>query len=281
MASVRGHGLAAVTGCGHSGIINILRHIRGLTGAARIHAVLGGFHLSGTAFEPIIGAHLRCVRRVLARLPGAGALHRPAGQPRARRALPRSVHPERRRNAVRVRRGRRLIMSQPSNTVTIEAWNGLHFDRFVRFRDIVTTGLSAHGEHGLRLHPPRPGDRTLDVGCGFGDTTRQLAELVGPRGEVVGVDAAPRFIDTARREAAQAGVANARFLVAAIQACELDGGLDYVSRASGRCSSPIQWSPHETCGRRSSPVAASAWRGGDASSTTTGCTAPSWSSSGP
>ena len=42
-------------GCGHSGIINILRHIRGLAGADRIHAVLGGFHLAGTAFEPIIG----------------------------------------------------------------------------------------------------------------------------------------------------------------------------------------------------------------------------------
>ena len=55
VASVRGRGLAAVTGCGRSGIINILRHIRGLTGADRIHAVLGGFHLSGTAFEPIVG----------------------------------------------------------------------------------------------------------------------------------------------------------------------------------------------------------------------------------
>jgi hypothetical protein len=71
-------------------------------------------------------------------------------------------------------------MSQPSNSVTIEAWNGLHFDRFVRFRDIVTTGLSAHGEHGLRLHPPPPGDRTLDVGCGFVDTTS------GTRRESVG-----------------------------------------------------------------------------------------------
>ena len=29
---------------------------------------------------------------------------------------------------------RRLIMSQPSNTVTIEAWNGVLFDRFVRLR---------------------------------------------------------------------------------------------------------------------------------------------------
>ena len=114
------------------------------------------------------------------------------------------------------------------NERTIEAWNGVLFDRFLRFRDIVTTGLGAHGDHALRLHPPRPGDRALDVGCGFGDTTRRLAELVGPHGEAVGVDAAPRFIDAARREVAQAAVANARFLVADIEACELDRGFDYV-----------------------------------------------------
>jgi ubiquinone/menaquinone biosynthesis C-methylase UbiE len=123
-----------------------------------------------------------------------------------------------------VRRG--AVVS--SNEVTIEAWNGVLFERFVRFRDILTTGLSAHGEQALRLQPPRPGDLALDVGCGFGDTTRRLAELVGPQGEAVGVDAAQRFIDVARREAAQAGVANARFLVADVQACELDGGFDYV-----------------------------------------------------
>jgi ubiquinone/menaquinone biosynthesis C-methylase UbiE len=115
-----------------------------------------------------------------------------------------------------------------SNERTIEAWNGVLFDRFLRFRDIVTTGLGAHGDHALRLHPPRPGDRALDVGCGFGDTTRRLAELVGPEGEAVGVDAAQRFIDAARRETAQAGVANARFIANDVQACELDGGFDYV-----------------------------------------------------
>jgi SAM-dependent methyltransferase len=97
----------------------------------------------------------------------------------------------------------------------------------VRYRDIVTTGLGAHGERGLRAHPPRPGDRVLDLGCGFGDTTRRLAELVGPEGEVVGVDAAARFIDVARREAAEAELANARFLVADVQASELDGAFDY------------------------------------------------------
>jgi SAM-dependent methyltransferase len=114
-----------------------------------------------------------------------------------------------------------------SNEVAIEAWNGVLFDRFVRFRHIVTTGLGAHGIQGLRLHPPRPGDRALDLGCGFGDTTRQLAGLVGPGGEAVGVDAAERFVDAARREAAEEGIANARFLVADVQACELGGGFDY------------------------------------------------------
>jgi 7,8-dihydropterin-6-yl-methyl-4-(beta-D-ribofuranosyl)aminobenzene 5'-phosphate synthase len=55
VAIVRGHGLVVLTGCGHSGIINILRYARKITGENRIHAVLGGFHLSGRAFESIIG----------------------------------------------------------------------------------------------------------------------------------------------------------------------------------------------------------------------------------
>lgn len=55
VARVRGHGLVVLTGCGHSGIINVLRYVRKLTGEDRLHAVLGGFHLSGKAFEPIIG----------------------------------------------------------------------------------------------------------------------------------------------------------------------------------------------------------------------------------
>jgi 7,8-dihydropterin-6-yl-methyl-4-(beta-D-ribofuranosyl)aminobenzene 5'-phosphate synthase len=55
VAMVRGHGLVVLTGCGHSGIVNILRYVQKLTGENRIHAVLGGFHLGGRAFEPIIG----------------------------------------------------------------------------------------------------------------------------------------------------------------------------------------------------------------------------------
>src|SRR5947207_6878184 len=100
------------------------------------------------------------------------------------------------------------------NEETTVAWDGPLYDRFVQFRDIVTTGLGAHGEEALRLFPPLPGQRILDIGCGFGDTTQRIAELVGPTGEAVGVDVAPRFIAAAEQEAAAAEISNARFMAA-------------------------------------------------------------------
>jgi 7,8-dihydropterin-6-yl-methyl-4-(beta-D-ribofuranosyl)aminobenzene 5'-phosphate synthase len=54
IVNVAGKGLVVLTGCGHAGVVNILRHARRLTGVERIHAVIGGFHLTGKAFEPII-----------------------------------------------------------------------------------------------------------------------------------------------------------------------------------------------------------------------------------
>ncbi len=54
IANVAGKGLVVLTGCGHAGIINILRHARRLAGLDRIYAVIGGFHLGGPMFEQII-----------------------------------------------------------------------------------------------------------------------------------------------------------------------------------------------------------------------------------
>lgn len=53
---VRDKGLVVLTGCGHSGIVNIVRHAQTLTGEQRVHAVIGGFHLGGPLFEPSIPA---------------------------------------------------------------------------------------------------------------------------------------------------------------------------------------------------------------------------------
>ena len=54
VVNVRGRGLVVLTGCGHAGAVNIARHALRLTGVDRLHALLGGFHLTGAVFEPII-----------------------------------------------------------------------------------------------------------------------------------------------------------------------------------------------------------------------------------
>src|SRR5215210_7846621 len=112
------------------------------------------------------------------------------------------------------------------NAEAIQAWDGPLYDRWLKFRHVVTTGLGAHGDAALALSPPQQGQRVLDIGCGLGDTTQQIAALVGVEGEAVGVDAAANFIETATAEAAEAGVANARFFVADVQTDPLGGPYD-------------------------------------------------------
>lgn len=51
---LRGKGLIVLSGCAHSGIVNTVRHAMAVTGVSRVHAVMGGFHLSGPAFEAVV-----------------------------------------------------------------------------------------------------------------------------------------------------------------------------------------------------------------------------------
>ena len=54
VVNLRDRGLLVLTGCGHAGAVNIARYAMRLTGVDRLHAMLGGFHLGGPAFERII-----------------------------------------------------------------------------------------------------------------------------------------------------------------------------------------------------------------------------------
>jgi 7,8-dihydropterin-6-yl-methyl-4-(beta-D-ribofuranosyl)aminobenzene 5'-phosphate synthase len=55
VAHVKGKGLVVLSGCAHSGIVNTAAYARDVTGVNDIFAVMGGFHLTGADFEPIIG----------------------------------------------------------------------------------------------------------------------------------------------------------------------------------------------------------------------------------
>jgi 7,8-dihydropterin-6-yl-methyl-4-(beta-D-ribofuranosyl)aminobenzene 5'-phosphate synthase len=55
---LKGKGLVVIGGCSHAGIINTIRHVQQVTGINDIHAVMGGFHLSG-GNEKIINPTIR------------------------------------------------------------------------------------------------------------------------------------------------------------------------------------------------------------------------------
>ncbi len=119
------------------------------------------------------------------------------------------------------------------NEEATEAWSGVLFDRFVKYRDLIVVGLRDFGDVAMRANPPRQGERVLDIGCGFGDTTQQLAALVGSEGEAVGVDVAEPFIQASIGEAREAGVENVEFFVTDVQIGDLRGPYDYAFSRMG------------------------------------------------
>ena len=62
--NLKGTGLVVIGGCSHAGIINTILYARKMTGIEQIYAVLGGFHLSGASFEPIIEETINEMKKI-------------------------------------------------------------------------------------------------------------------------------------------------------------------------------------------------------------------------
>ena len=73
-----------------------------------------------------------------------------------------------------------------------------------------------------------PGMKVLDVGSGSGAVARMAGELVGTQGSVVGVDVNPVILETARAQAAAAGLTNVSFLAGDIRDIALPNDFDAV-----------------------------------------------------
>ena len=119
------------------------------------------------------------------------------------------------------------------NVEATEAWNGPLFEVWIEYRHLVADGLREHGEHALKANPPHEGDRVLDIGCGLGDTTLRLAELVGPAGHAHGIDVAERMIDVATEEAPELGIENVSFEARDVQLTKFEQGFDYAFSRMG------------------------------------------------
>ena len=77
------------------------------------------------------------------------------------------------------------------------------------------------------------GESILDLGCGRGAETLEAARLAGPAGKATGLDLTEAMVQTARQEAAKAGVANAFFVTGDIEA--LPFGNDTFDGAISNC----------------------------------------------
>ncbi|MDI6719558.1 MAG: MBL fold metallo-hydrolase [Methanomicrobiales archaeon] len=64
VAVLRGKGLVVISGCAHAGIVNTVEHAKRMSGIEQVHAILGGFHLTGPLFEPVIPQTIAGIRAI-------------------------------------------------------------------------------------------------------------------------------------------------------------------------------------------------------------------------
>jgi ubiquinone/menaquinone biosynthesis C-methylase UbiE len=94
----------------------------------------------------------------------------------------------------------------------VDFWNEILVPKFIKYKHILVDGLTHHSEAIFPSLPVKEGDRVLDVGCGFGDTAIKLAQRVGPKGKVVGLDCCDAFLEYGRKDAARLGLQNISFV---------------------------------------------------------------------
>ena len=115
----------------------------------------------------------------------------------------------------------------------MRAWDTVLYERWKKNRKVFVGALGDVTEQTFGRLPPPQGGRCIDIGCGFGDTTQRMAELVGTNGSALGIDSSPEFIADAQREAADAGVTNVEFEVADAQTAEWEPVHDYAYSRMG------------------------------------------------
>lgn len=64
LINVKDKGLVVLSGCAHAGIINTVEYAKKITGTDRVHAVLGGFHLSGKTYEQVVPPTIDAMKKI-------------------------------------------------------------------------------------------------------------------------------------------------------------------------------------------------------------------------
>jgi ubiquinone/menaquinone biosynthesis C-methylase UbiE len=120
-----------------------------------------------------------------------------------------------------------------TNEEAVRAWDTVLYERWKSNRRVFVGALDEVTEQLFDRFPPPTGGCCIDIGCGFGDTTQRLAELVGAEGFALGTDSSAHFIEDARREAAEARVENISFEISDAQTAQWNPIYDYAFSRMG------------------------------------------------
>jgi SAM-dependent methyltransferase len=91
-------------------------------------------------------------------------------------------------------------MASPTQNPRPQA-NALAAQAWAEIRELLDLQLSPLGLRAIEALAPKPAEVIVDIGCGAGQTVLQLAQIVGPGGQVIGVDIAPLLLTVARQRA--------------------------------------------------------------------------------
>jgi len=114
------------------------------------------------------------------------------------------------------------------NAAQIEYWNTVSGPKWVALDDVINAQIEPMGEAALGRAEVRADDRVIDVGCGCGPTSLELARR-SARGRVTGVDISGPMLERARERAEEAGLSHLSFERADAQTHAFEpGGADLV-----------------------------------------------------
>ena len=116
-----------------------------------------------------------------------------------------------------------LAASGP-NAEQITYWNEQSGPKWVALDGRLDALISPYGDRALERTKPALGERVLDVGCGCGRTTLELAARVGSPGSVTGIDISTVMLARARERARKSGAQNVRFENADVQTHAFEPG---------------------------------------------------------
>jgi SAM-dependent methyltransferase len=112
------------------------------------------------------------------------------------------------------------------NSEQIAEWNGALGQRWATMQREIDGIVVPFGDAALKAAAPQPGEKVIDIGCGCGDTSIEIARIVGETGAVLGIDVSQPMLEVARPRGALASLAHLAFRECDASEAELPANTD-------------------------------------------------------